>query len=93
MNHPLLANCARALANRSELQTAATAAERVDALFRVALQRPPSAEQVQSALAFIEGATLETAKPSDDEPTDGWLDPWQQLAQTVLCTNEFLFVD
>jgi hypothetical protein len=57
-------------------------AKRVAALYRLAYARAPTAEEVSLATAFL--------KP----PAEGTgLSPWDQLAQVLLLSNEFAFVD
>ena len=49
-----------------------------------ALARQPEPVEVQSALRFLEQAA---------EDKGAQLTPWQQYAQVLLETNEFLFLD
>jgi hypothetical protein len=59
--------------------TSATPRERVENLFRLAYGRRPSADELNLALAYLE-----------HEPADkGWV----RLAQVLLASNEFVFVD
>lgn len=55
---------------------------RVTALFRKALSRDPRHEEREAALVFVKTA-----------PHEGQLSNWDKLAQALLLTNEFVFVD
>jgi hypothetical protein len=95
MNHPLVLERARSLAAFGAAATTPSGAVRI--LFRQAYQREPTVEELAESLAFVEGAGKPLAMPeqqrhSGEEPA-GSLTGWEQLAQLVLCANEFLFVD
>ena len=77
---------ARALMARPEIVRATKPAERVDALFRFALDRKPTKQESASALRFVETAG------ADPQLQDG-LTSWEQFAQVLLATNELLFLD
>jgi hypothetical protein len=51
---------------------------RLSQLYRFVLQREPTPDEVTMARNFIAGQTAT---------------PWEQFAQVLLLTNEFLFVD
>jgi hypothetical protein len=80
MNSPFVIEQAKALAARPE--ATGSPAERIAALYRIVLARPPSAAEVQAGLRFIEG-----------NRTSSQLNAWQQYAQVLLLTNEMMFVD
>ncbi len=77
MNAPFAIEQARALAARSS-----KAPDRIAALYREALGRAPAPEESEAAARF-----LDTPDPSSK------LSRWEQLAQVLLMTNEFLFID
>jgi len=82
LNHPFVAQRAARIAE----QVAATDPEtRVDALYRRALSRSPTADERQEAARFLDEAAA--------DPQPGALAPLAQLAQVMLLSNEFLFVD
>jgi hypothetical protein len=72
-------------------------------LYRRALSRDPSADELALAVSFLDRAAAASGSPgawkraSDKRPeasaSDRTLSPWEQLAQVLLLTNEFLFVD
>jgi hypothetical protein len=85
MNHPFVANRARALAAQVDSSAGADPAERVRQLYRLVYQRTPTQSQLQSALSFI-------TSPEAEKPAD-FLNCWAQLAHVLLMSNELMFVD
>ncbi len=74
-------------------------AEGVHKLYLRALGRPPAADELALGIEFVERQTAANAaeigkwkgsSPGNGEPL---LSPWDQLAQVLLLTNEFMFVD
>jgi hypothetical protein len=86
MNSPFVLDQARSLAARANEPAPNDPETRIAALYRLALSRQPRADEQAKALEFI---TAQQAKPT--EP--GQLSPWELLAQVLLLTNEFAFVD
>ena len=84
MNSPFVLEQARRLAARPEVAGEADPARRVAALYRLVLGRPARPEEIELALRFI------AAPPAADQTK---LSPWEMLAQVVLSTNEFVFLD
>ncbi len=81
LNSPFLLARAESLAGRVAGGSAAPSADRVRALYREALLREPSEGEVRRALLLAEGG-------GPDAPGS-----WATLAQALLISNEFLFVD
>jgi len=79
MNSPFLREQAKRLAATAN---AGDDAERVTKLYRQALSRNPDSHEREQALQFVRTAT-----------SDGKSSPWERLAQVLLLTNEFAFVD
>jgi len=78
--------------------------ERIVSLYRAVLQRDPSEKEIEIGNLFIENAYAEVANKitatAEVSPTENpeetapvQLTPWQRLAQLLLCTNEFEFID
>jgi len=94
MNSEFVIRQARAVADASR-EAASNAAtkttsqplveRRVCEIFQRTLVRPPQPWELESAVAFIDGETA----AGEEAP----LDPWVQLAQVLLLSNEFCFVD
>jgi hypothetical protein len=82
MNAPFVHEQARALAVRC---ADPDPAGRVSKLYRTALHRDPDPNEVKVGLAFVEAA----AAAKEKSP----LGAWDQYAQVLLLTNEFMFVD
>jgi hypothetical protein len=57
-------------------------------MYRLTFGRTPTAEEISSAIEFVEGQGGDS--PEDDGSR---LSRWEQLAQVLVLTNEFLFVD
>jgi len=78
------------LANANLTENVRRAAKRawskVKALYRLILSRNPTTEEAALAVTFVTDA--EKVKP-----TVGQLGAWEQLAQVLLLSNEFCFVD
>jgi hypothetical protein len=81
MNSPFVQEQARALASRKDVADAKGEAK-VAALYRAALGRSPTKPEFALATEFV----------SDDDPKSAF-GRWPQLAQVLLLSNEFAFVD
>ena len=82
MNSPFLTEQAKSLYLRLEVANSTTPAAKVTALYRLALSRKPTSEEVSLAIEFTR----------DDDPK-ATFGKWPQLAQVLLLSNEFAFVD
>ncbi len=80
MNSPFVVEQAKQLAAR--VAGEADDAARVTALYRHALSRDPESDEREAALSFVKSVRH-----------DGQLTNWDKLAQVLLLTNEFVFVD
>ncbi|MFO0852160.1 MAG: PSD1 and planctomycete cytochrome C domain-containing protein [Gemmataceae bacterium] len=83
LNSPFVLEQAKSLAARPDVANATDPAGKVWALYRLVLGREPGQEEVHAAVAFA------TNRPADGSKLSGW----EMLAQTLLLTNEFLFID
>jgi Protein of unknown function (DUF1553) len=103
MNHPFLANQARALVADLDMREVADPADRVRQLYRVIYQREPTDAQQQAAQHFVRSASeippVSAAHQAWSSPresigtTQRLLSPWEQFAQVLLLGNELMFVD
>jgi hypothetical protein len=91
LNSPFVIEQAKALSAKVAGEPAAEA--RVRALYRAVLAREASAEEVKMAAAFVEGETALATSIAATKPSAAGLGPWEKLAQVLLQTNEFVFVD
>jgi hypothetical protein len=84
LNSPFVIEIAKALAAR--VQNEATGdAERVQRAFLLTYGRPASAEEIGLFVAFLNG--------HDAEPMANRLARWERLAQILIGSNEFMYVD
>jgi hypothetical protein len=106
MNSPFLHEQARRMAaavgNDGEAVSSATSADPADGVRKLyirALGRPPEAEELALGIRFVQRQTVANAAElgkwnrlpaGTGKPL---LSPWDQLAQVLLLTNEFMFVD
>ncbi|MBX6311382.1 MAG: DUF1553 domain-containing protein, partial [Isosphaeraceae bacterium] len=101
MNSPFVAEQARYFARRPEVATAEGSADRIRALYRLAFGRSPAPRELTLARQFLEAATAAAERPRGDAPAGSQsqgpapelLSPLEALAQVLLQTNEFLYVD
>jgi cytochrome c553 len=83
MNAPFMMEQAKGLAARAD--GAATPEAKAAKLVQLALARPAEPAEIEAALRFVRAA--------EQSPERSQLTPWQQYAQVLLLTNEFIFVD
>ena len=101
MNSDFMARQAQHLAARSEVVAAKDARAKVSALNRLVLARQATPEEIQLGLDFLSAAEAAdaagAAKPEGEKDGEkkvtASLSPWEKLAQVLLLTNEFAFVD
>jgi hypothetical protein len=79
MNSPFVLEQARAMAARANDPDSA---ERIAALYRLAYSRAPTADEQSLATEFVKSPAEKSG-----------LSSWEQLAQVLLLSNEFTFVD
>src|SRR5882672_9527353 len=84
LNSPFVIETAKALAARVQKE-ATSDAERVQRAFALAYGRPASADESQLFMAFLAG--------TDTDPTANRLTRWERLAQILIGSNEFMYVD
>jgi len=85
MNSPFVIEQARALASTTETNPAATAADKISALYRRIFNRTPEADELAIGEQFIATAAQDV--------TGVKLSPWEQYAQLLLLTNEAMYID
>jgi mono/diheme cytochrome c family protein len=82
LNSPFVIETAKALAARVQKEATGDA-ERVQRAFALAYGRPATAEEAQVFVAFLQG--------TDAEPNR--LTRWERVAQILIGSNEFMYVD
>jgi mono/diheme cytochrome c family protein len=86
LNSAFIVAQAKALAARPEVAGAAPGDARIAVMYRVVLARPPTPEEIIDGKAFVRAAALSGGAPET-------LTSWEQYAQVLLMTNEFMFLD
>ncbi len=87
MNSPLVIDQAAAIAASATLAACETDRQRIVAMFQLVFQREPAENEVERVLKFIE--LQKRFKPSTK-----FIDsPWPLIAQSLLMSNEFQYVD
>ena len=81
LNSEFTIETAKAFARRLE-KAAAKEEERIGWAFRLAYGREPTPEEMRASLEFVHGAG-----------TRERLAPWEQFAQAILASNEFMWID
>jgi hypothetical protein len=92
LNHPLVRNTALHFAERLLQSPASSDGERVSLAYRLALARTATAAEQAAVLQFL--ADYQTRSESTEHGTHpARLAAWQSFCQTLLCRNEFLYVE
>jgi hypothetical protein len=86
------------LAQRAEIREAATDEARITNLFRCALGRVPAGDELALMQGFLaadlpDSETVANPDPSVGGPGAEALSNWERMAQVLLMSNEFAFVD
>jgi hypothetical protein len=84
LNSPFVIETAKALAARVQKEATGDA-ERVQRAFALAYGRPANAEESQIFVAFLQ--------ETDAEPAANRLTRWERVAQILIGSNEFMYVD
>ena len=92
LNHPFVRDQSLHLAKRLLNDATVPDADRVARGFRLALGRDPRADEVKDVVAFLD-RYAKLAAEQGRKPEDARLAAWQSFCQTLLCRNEFLYVD
>jgi hypothetical protein len=80
MNHAFVIDAARDILARPEIDALANADTKIEWLYRLIYNRPPSDEDRSLAREFFDVRLAESNR-------------WQSFAQALLMANEFVFVD
>jgi hypothetical protein len=90
MNNPQVREYAKALAKRAGGEGKADVTEAVGSAYRIALGREATRQDVADSAAFVEG---QAAAYKAAEQQDGDASALADLCQTLMCLNEFVYVD
>ncbi len=86
MNNAFVAERARAVVAREDVAKVTDPVAKAVAIYRAILSRDPNAGEATFAAEFVQEA-------GKVKPTGNQLSAWEQFAQVLLLSNEFLFVD
>jgi hypothetical protein len=89
MNSPFVVDQARRLAGRPEVQAEGDLMLRLQRLYSYVINRPATADEAGAVLSFVQHA----AEDATGQTKPQALSTWEQVAQTLLLSNEFMFVD
>ncbi|CAN5137913.1 PSD1 and planctomycete cytochrome C domain-containing protein [soil metagenome] len=84
MNSPFAAEMARGVMKRPEVKAAANDNDRLTAVVRAVLHRNPTPGERGLMMEFLQ---------QSPRGTEATLGPWEQLAQTLMMSNEFAYTD
>jgi Protein of unknown function (DUF1553) len=84
MNSAFLAQAVKSTAN--QVAKMETDEKKLTELYRIILSRNPTSPERELALQFVK-------RPTSDKPDPKQFTPWEQLAQVLMLSNEFSFVD
>ncbi len=103
LNSSFSAELSRQLVERTEVRTATSDDDRIRRLFALTFQREPARDELAAALDFVQSkpSTNSTVPQQPTLRENGMgnstsitpLNPWGRLAQALLASNEFVFVD
>lgn len=88
LNSPFVVEQVKSLVAQPEIAGVGQRPDRIKAVYQRILLRQPTADELAAADEFVQAAEQSRASG-----TPSPLEPWQQLAQVLLLTNEFMFVD
>ena len=86
LNHPMVLARARELERRVERESTGILVAKLRGVYRHLYQRDPQDEEVDSALAFLNGAVESSSR-------SGSSGRFEQMVQMLMVSNEFLFVE
>ncbi len=86
LNHPMVLARARALERRVEKESAGVLTSKVRSVYRHLYQREMGDEELDAALAFLNGSVESSSGPAGNGR-------FEQMVQMLLVSNEFLFLE
>ena len=87
LNNKLIQDQSTAIANSQQFNQLTEHNDKITLLYQQILSRNPSNEELQDSVNFI------ASSQNQSKGTDANFTPWDQLAQALLSTNEFIFID
>ena len=81
----------RSLAHRADVQGCACVEERIQLLHRILFGRSADQDEMKLAKQFL---TADSSTEKNTNTAEGEVfSPWEEYVQTLLISNEFIFVD
>jgi uncharacterized protein DUF1553 len=87
MNDPFVVGEARRWAERTLAESGSTTEQRIEGLYLTAFARPPSTEELASAIDFLQEQSLRYSGGSDDPRV------WADLCHVLMNVKEFIFIE
>jgi mono/diheme cytochrome c family protein len=96
LNSSFVRDLSHALSMRKDFSEHKSLAENVEQLYQIVLARKPTPHELELGVAFLERERQLDDEQAASQPPDPNRDPflfWRRYVQTVLLSNEFVFVD
>ncbi|MFO0918943.1 MAG: PSD1 and planctomycete cytochrome C domain-containing protein [Planctomycetaceae bacterium] len=92
LNSPFVRNQSRAFAERLFTDVSLTDEGRIELAHQLAFGRAPTSAEMADSLGFLQAYLASSAAQARPE-AERRLSAWQGFCQTLLCSNEFLYVE
>lgn len=86
INSPFVIEQSKLLAKRIQAYSKSES-ENINAAYKILFSRQPSPNELELAMYFLHGNEENSEKPSNK------MDRWERLAQALLASNEFMYID
>src|SRR2546428_6635751 len=86
INSPFVAERARAIVARNDIRQCETAAKRIERLYQLLYQRPPTQQQIELGLKFLADCESETPFVPPPPPPPVWQYGWGRFDHASSCT-------
>lgn len=92
LNHPFVRQQTQSLAERLLADATMPEAQRVHRVHRLVFGRAATEDELKDSLAFL-ASVIESPSLRERSETEQRLSAWQTFCQSLLCSNEFLYVE
>jgi hypothetical protein len=86
INSPFVIEQSKLLAKRIQAYSKSES-ENINAAYKILFSRPPSPNELELAMLF-----LHASEENNDKPINK-MDRWERMAQALLASNEFMYID
>jgi hypothetical protein len=86
INSPFVIEQSKLLAKRIQAYSKSES-ENINAAYKILFSRPPSTTELELAMFF-----LHASEENNDKPINK-MDRWERMAQALLASNEFMYID